>query len=537
MDKSDCSFRQLPFSNLFNTYIENFEALSDFYSINPFDDQEVTNKANSISGYDNRVQVVEALKEFHTELGIQEEQIPQLEKFSNQDSLVFVTGQQLGIYGGPLFTVYKTITTIILARKWEEKLGRPVVPVFWLADEDHDFDEIASVGIPGYEDFNNIRIEQEGKGKPVSDEKFTPALSDLNESLKELLPETDFSEALWTQLTDSFADGKTYVQAFAQLMSAWFSKHGVLFVGSNFKPLKEILKDTIKTSITNRKEIHETLVSQSDAIAQQFHSQVVVGNTNLFYIDDTGARQKMDEVDGVWKVAGMSFSEEKLLQIVEKHPERFSPNVFLRPVMQDKLLPTVGYVAGPGELAYYGQMKMYYEKFEMEMPAIVPRLSITLIESGIERIMEKLPFPMCQYNMRIEDLERAYIEQSDSHDIDRVFTTWAESIKSSSESVLNLIDDIDPTLVKTSAKIISGFENEINKLKGRVFRSLKQQEETQLKRIAKIQSQVFPNGLQERSVSPIYFMNKHGITLWDEVLEYFESDSLNLQKHHIYPLS
>lgn len=536
MDKSDCSFRQLPFSELFNTYIDNFEALSDYYTVNPFDDDALREQAGSIGSYSNRNEVVSALEEYHKELGIFEAQDAQRNKFSNSQSLAFVTGQQLGMYGGPLFTVYKTMTTILLAKKWEQKLNRPVVPVFWLADEDHDFDEIATSGIPGFEALKKIRIEQEGTGKPVADEVLSEALSQFNEMLKAELPETDFSEALWNQLSLAYESGKNFNQAFAQLMSQWFSKHGVLFVGSNFKPFKEILKETIKTSITKRKAIHEMLVSQSEAIAEKYHAQVVVGSTNLFYVDEHGARKKLDVNGDVWKVGGMSFSQEKLLQVVDKHPERFSPNVFLRPVMQDVLLPTIGYVAGPGELAYYGQMKPYYQFFERQMPAIIPRLSITLIESGIERIMEKLPFPMCQYNQRIEDLEKAYIGLSDSHDIDNVFGKWAEEIKTSSEPVLSLIEEVDPTLVKTSGKVISGFENELNKLKGRLIRSIKQQEETQLKRIAKIQSQLFPDGLQERSVSPVFFMNKYGVDLWDHLLEHFEAEELNLRTHHIYPL-
>ena len=112
MDKSDCSFRQLPFSELFNTYIDNFEALSDYYTVNPFDDDALREQAGSIGSYTNRNEVVSALEEYHKELGIFEAQDAQRNKFSNSQSLAFVTGQQLGMYGGPLFTVYKTMTTI-----------------------------------------------------------------------------------------------------------------------------------------------------------------------------------------------------------------------------------------------------------------------------------------------------------------------------------------------------------------------------------------------------------------------------------------
>ena len=132
MEKSTCSFSQLPFSKLFSTYVHDFSRVKDFFNTNPFDELEIINRTSRISGYPIRSQVVHALKLFHQNLGISRHQQKPILKFSNSDALVMVTGQQLGIYGGPLFTIYKTITTILLARKWEKKLKRPVVPVFGL---------------------------------------------------------------------------------------------------------------------------------------------------------------------------------------------------------------------------------------------------------------------------------------------------------------------------------------------------------------------------------------------------------------------
>jgi uncharacterized protein YllA (UPF0747 family) len=181
-------------------------------------------------------------------------------------------------------------------------------------------------------------------------------------------------------------------------------------------------------------------------------------------------------------------------------------------------------------------MKTLYPIFGLEMPVIYPRLSLTLIESGIERIMEKLPFAMCSYNQRIEDLEAAYVEKTNRIDIDQVFKDWVTEIHSSVHTPIVAIKEIDPTLEGTVGKTMAGFENELNKLKGRVFRSVKQQEETQLKRIAKIKAQLFPDGLQERSVSPIYFMNKYGLDIWDNLLQEFEEEDIDVRTHHLLSL-
>lgn len=536
MNKTYCSFQQLPFSNLFNTYINDYSKLDSFYAVNPFDDAAVKAKAIGMKSPHLKNEFVAALSEYHDYLGITDSQKNQLAKFAKEDSIVVVTGQQLGVLGGPLFTVYKTITTILLARKWEKELGKSVVPVFWLADEDHDFEEIASIGIPDYDAFKPIGLTQEGNGHPVSVQEIQQTISDFLGSVKTTLPETDFTQTLFKELESAYVKGKTHVQAFAELMDSWFSKEGLLIVGSNFKPIKELLVDTFLCSISKSEEIFDALNLKSTQLEEEYHRQVNVGDSNLFFIDSEQGRLKLEKSNGDWKAGNLTFSKEKLIALIEENPQNFSPSVFLRPIIQDALLPTLGYVAGPGELAYYGQMKNLYPLFDQEMPVIFPRLSITLIESGIERIMEKLPFEMCSYNQRIEDLEAAYVDHANSKDIEGVFSTWKTAINEIAEKPTDFIKEVDPTLEGTTGKVVAGFENEIDKLKGKVYRSIKQQEQTQLNRIAKIKSQLFPSGLQERSVSPVFFMNKYGQNIWVNILKDFEKNELDLTIHHIVPL-
>ena len=535
MEKSQCSFNQLPFSSLFSTYIYDYPKLSQFFSTNPFDDSDIKQRISRIPAYENRAKVSEALGHYHKHLGISAEQKDALEKFSKSDALAVVTGQQLGVAGGPLYTVFKTITTILLAKEWEEKLERPVVPVFWMADEDHDFEEIAQLGIPGNEDLTQLELKQTGDGYPVSEVKVDESIQSLFEQLQDEFPDTDFSSELFGQLQNVYALGNTHAQAFAQLMNSWFSNYGLLIAGSNFGALKQLCADTFKDSVTSADAIHHSLESQSAALQKDFHRQVVIGATNLFYFDKSG-RTKIDREGDNWTINEMTLSTEDLKIKIDEESESFSPNVFLRPILQDVLLPTIGYVAGPGEIAYYAQMKSYYEQFEMEMPVIFPRISATLLESGIDRIMQKLPFELCSYNQRIEDLESRYIELNSPADLDSLFQNWVAEIKKSSEQPIERISAIDPTLEGSAGKTVSGFENELNKLKGRVFRSLKQQEETQLKRIRKIKAQIFPDGLQERAVNPTYFMNKYGMDIWDQILADFAAQELDLRTHHIIKL-
>ncbi|MTI88759.1 MAG: bacillithiol biosynthesis cysteine-adding enzyme BshC [Balneolaceae bacterium] len=537
MDINGCTFSKLPFSSLFQTYISNFSKLSSLYTYNPLRDADIEKRSKQLKGGTHRTDYITALKDYHTSLGIEEEQDAPLQKLRQDNVLTVVTGQQLGVYGGPLFTVYKTATAILLARKWEEKLNRPVVPVFWMADEDHDFDEIAWTGILGRKDFHKIKLDKEGNNFAVADQLINAEFLSFKEKVKEELFDTDFTEALWSQLQGYYKEGHTHGQAFARLINHWFAKEGVLIAGSNYPAVKELLKAELKHSIEEADPIHQAIEKQSTEVDEGYHQQVTNGDTNLFYVSKEQGRVKIQKDGSGWKAADTNWNHEQLLQAIEDQPHAFSPNVFMRPILQDKLLPTLGYVAGPGEIAYYAQMKKLYHEFDLEMPVIFPRLSITLIESGISRITEKLPFDFSDYSKRIEDLEKEFVEQADTPDLEAVFGKWKQDIQSTTERPSKVINEIDPTLDGTVGKTIAGFSNELDKLKGKVYRSIKQQEVTQIKRIEKIKVNLFPDGgLQERSVSPVYFMNKYGLDIWSKLIDELEEQELDLSTHHLIHL-
>ncbi len=537
MDISGCSFSELSYSTLFTTYLTNYEKLSSFYEFNPLDEADIERRAESLFGARYKDAYINALRSYHEELGISSSQAGQLKKLDKEDALVIVTGQQLGVLGGPMFTIYKIMSAILIARSYEEKLDRPVVPVFWLADEDHDFEEIAWAGITGRKDFTKIHLDEEGSGKPVSDELVTAQIEELKAQVKEELFDTDFSEALWNQINSYYKEGKTHAQAFAGLINEWFADEGLLIAGSNFASVKKLLSKEFSVSISEADAMYESIEKQSSELENEFHRQVMNGDSNLFYISETEGRQKLNREGKGWVAGEKSWAEAELLEDIQKHPEKFSPNVFLRPVIQDVLLPTLGYVAGPGELAYYGQMKDFYHQFGLQMPPIFPRFCGTIIESGISRIVEKLPFSFCEYGKRIEDLESAFIEQTETVDLEQVFGEWKQKLEESAEEPLKVINEIDPTLDGTVGKTVAGFGNELDKLKGRVYRSIKKQEETQLSRIEKIKVNLFPDGgLQERAVSPVYFMNKYGVEIWNELLAKIEKEGLDLTKHHLIEL-
>lgn len=527
MQIKNYSFSKLPLSNLFQTYISDFEKLDSFFETNPFKVDEIKGRTASFSFQGDRERSANILREINRSYEPDEQALTNIDRLAEDHSLAIVTGQQLGILGGPLYTVLKIISTIHLSRELEKELNRPVIPVFWLADEDHDYQEVRSVTIIDGDESQTFSLpDKTGNLPPVAELTFSEELNTLKQHLKETLHDTDFTDTLWSVLDSSFKVGKRFDHAFGDFIARLFSKHGLVLAGSNHPLVKKHTKDCMKSAIEHADEMKEALEKQTKKIRADYHQQVTLYDSNLFYLDPKAGRLKINRNGEGWKTdSGKEWETGELVDAIESGPENFSPNVFLRPILQDLFLPTLGYVAGPGETAYYGQMKSFYNSFNLAMPVIFPRLSATIIEPAIDRILEELPFEIHEYNHRIEDLESGFVDRTKQVDIEAIFSEWKERVKELSASKTESIKNIDPTLEGAAGKATSVYMGELDKLKGKVYRSVKQQEQTQLDRIQKIKAQLFPNGgLQERTIAGIYFMNKYGPDIWDRLLEELDED-------------
>lgn len=521
MQVTNYSFEDLPFSKLFKTYIGNFDAVNDFFEKDPFDYNAVSEKVNEFAFRGNRKQTASILLTLNKKFDVHEAALRNIERLKNDNAIAVVTGQQLGVYGGPLYTVLKTISTIHLAKKLEKEFDRPVVPVFWLADEDHDYEEVRKLTIIEEDEPKTFSLPPKNNHLPtVADLALPDELSELRDRLKESLYNTDFSDELWELLDECFNDDRSFFEAFGLLISGLFSKHGLVLAGSNQPDVKAVTGKYLKTSIQKADTIRNQLEKKSAELAEKYHQQVTLYDSNLFYLDDETGRTKISRNGNSWKTDGrIEWSTAQLIDEIDTHPERFSPNVFLRPILQDVLLPTIGYVAGPGETAYFGQMKSMYRCFDMKMPIIFPRMSATLIEPAIDRIIGELPFEFHEYGKRIEDLESDYVDRTDQHDIEAIFEEWQSSVNELSDTKKEDIAEIDPTLEAAAEKATSIYINELNKLKGKVYRSVKKQDQTQLDRIRRIKANLFPgDALQERTIAAIFYMNKYGVDIWDKLL-------------------
>jgi len=523
VDVKKNSLKSLPFSTLFQHYISGSGSIDNFFETSPKSWSSVLESIDSFEFQGDRSVSVSLLEKFnHAHLDNETTEV-QIKKINNPKCLTVVTGQQVTLYGGPLYSVYKTITAILYARKLEQTTGRPVVPIFWLADEDHDIEEVSTIRIP--DSYSNSEITYSHKdykdAPPASTIQLGSELEKVQHLLVEYLDETDFTAELLEKIRTCYQSDRTFGEAFGDLLMSYFGKHGLLLAGSLNPSAKSHTKEILKKAVKLRKELNLALDDTTYSLIEAgYHDQVQVQPSNLFYLTKTGARIKIQYVNDTWSIPSKKWSSSELLNEVEEHPEQFSPNVFLRPILQDYLLPVVAYVGGPGEIAYYAQMKEFYSCFGFKMPVIVPRFSLTIFESSIDRILDKLPFEWHRYQDRIEDLEKEFVEFTETVDIEKLFGIWRAQIDELSRAKRDEIGNIDPSLKGSVGKAKATYFSELDKLKGKVYRSVKDQEKVQLDRLKRIKNNLFPNGnLQEREVAFIFFMNKYGTDIWDRVID------------------
>lgn len=518
------SFGELPFSALFRAYAAGDERLAPFYHRFPAHDASLKAAVREEWAGD-RTTLIDLLTRFNTPFTPHGAAQANIRRLADPHSRVVVTGQQVTIAGGPAFTAWKALTAIATARSLEAAAGVPVIPVFWLADEDSDLAEITSLGFPTRDGWHTETLTLGSDAAHAA--AFVPVGSDRGrffDALADHLPESDFKGDAMAMLRAAYPDDAiTLVDGFARFLTALFSKHGLVLAGSNHPDIKAVLAEPMSLASERQADIETALRSRSERIDAIHHAQAHVGATLLFEHHPVKGRTRID--------AGGSA----LAADIRRDPWRYSPNVFLRPILQDTLLPTAAYVAGPAEVAYYAQMGDLYPIFGRRMPVILPRWSVTVAEPAIARHLEDMPMPWTSFRGRAEDVERELLAHMALPDVDRCMDTWRRNLADIATKHVEFTRSVDPTLAATAESIVKEQQNALEKLRQKLLKSLKTKEETRLRRAHQIRQGLFPNGaLQEREWALIYPMVRHGVDFYDRALEAL-AESPTDRHHRIFP--
>ena len=522
------------FKPLVVEYAENSDRLADFYEGHFQDDGALVDAAERAARHPrDRSVVVSVLQEQNSAIGEPDENTAaNIDKLGQPDSVAIVTGQQLGLFGGPLYTLYKTITAIQLAQRVSELAGRPAVPVFWLEGEDHDYDEISHVGFfKGNTPFQ-VTLEAEKTGGPVGRLTVGQGVEGVLQELEELLPPTEFRDDLLSTLRRSYAPGHTHRRAFASWMRLLFAGTGLVFVSPDDARLKALAVPLFEGEIRDYKGSLAVLSAQSERLAGPFHVQVTPQPVNLFTIENGGRCAIDPAADGfAIRGTGVVRTAEHLLDQLRADPTAFSPNVAFRPLMQDLLLPTAAYVAGPGEIAYFAQFRTLYQHVGIPMPVVYPRASVLLVENKVQKVLDRYELsPTDLAGDRERLFKRLALESSDV-DIAGGFDAASASVNEAVNALKSLAGSVESTLEKSAESLRAGLAKEIGRFRGRVVKAEKRAHEQIDLQLQKAQANLFPdNAPQERFLSPLYFLNKYGPGF---VGQLFDQLSLDTSEHQI----
>lgn len=538
------NFSDLPAQpNLFLDYLQEFDNVKKFYGKNFRDVEKYFELFEKLTGFDRpqRTAVADIIKQQYSGFRPSKPTQSNLEALYSPKTVAVVTGQQLGLYGGPLYTIYKIITAIKLANYLKEKYDDyHFVPAFWMEGDDHDFDEVRSLSILGKENqavtlSYDDGLEEETNRGPVSRIKFNGNIAALNEAVKENLRPSEFSEPLLEMAASCYAEGKTFARSFRELMFSLFDEYGLVIFDPTDENIKRLLIPVFSKEITGYMNHTGRLVERSAELEEIYHAQVKVKPVNLFFTEDK-ERLLIEPLEEEFRLKGKrkKFTQDELLAQLNEYPGKFSPNVLLRPICQDYLLPTGFYIGGPSEISYFAQITPLYDVFGLNQPFIYPRSSATIVEKGIKDIFQKFELAYQEIFVDEDEIAQRIISNISEVNLDLMFDITLKEFSSTMHQLKLGLENLDKTLGDVSDKTYQKIEQLMGQLKGKASEAGKRRHETTLRQLSKARNAIYPNGnLQERELNFVYFVNKYGM---DIIKWIFNELAVNKFEHQILEL-
>lgn len=500
-----------------------------------------------IDWLDNRKQwvssekVAEVLKNYNEGLGCSPLTLQNIESLK-EGALAVVTGQQAGVFTGALYTVYKAITTIKLAKKLSEEYQRKVVPIFWIASEDHDFQEIhllkhyANGKVNTYpidkkaadviEKYIPENAQREQLKASVGHLKVTPEVFQTVETLLNQAAQNEI-ENLESLLKTTLLENDTLSNWFGRLMMKLFNEYGLVFVDPMLTDLRALEVDLFERALTANKNIIQSLESQKEKVTNLgFKPSIDFDETGLnLFLYLKGERLPLKKSDDQWCVQSqqevVQFTEEELIALMKKEPNRFSTNVVLRPIAQDILFNTIAYVGGPGEIAYYSQLAEVYPNFDLEMPIIYPRENFTVVTDALSEQMSELNVEAeALLICGVEAVRDKVLDLKDDIRIDETFEAYIKMVGEGYDELIAKIETISPEIHEFTDKNKGMILNQVNYLQEKAHRFHRRNHKELLKRLGEVEMQLVPEGgLQERTLSVLQYYGKQGNSFIDYLLK------------------
>jgi bacillithiol biosynthesis cysteine-adding enzyme BshC len=453
-----------------------------------------------------------------------------IEKLKQNNSVVVIGGQQAGILTGPLYSIHKVISIIKLAEQKERQLGIPVIPVFWIAGEDHDFQEVNHVFVPVKEKVDKWTYpEKVHQKKMVSDIHLNKDIClSWVKNLIENFGETEHTNDLLAFAEAQLEKSSTFVDFFANIIMELFKDFGLLIVDSGNRDFRQLQKDFLTKQIVHHEAITFSLLEQQKQIGKKGFPITIEASeqaANLFYYDEKRNERILleynREIDRfVGKSGVISFSMEELVGLVAENPVKLSNNVVTRPLMQEWLFPTIAFIAGPGEIAYWAELKLVFEHFNISMPPIVPRLNITFLDRAVEMDFSELNLKLAAVLSRGTEKERQeFLEAIKDKELEELFSNTKEQLVKQYQLIQAKTEELNHALLPMLKKNENYLLKEISFMEGKLEGAVKLKHDILLRKFARVDLALRPDGFpQERVWNIFYYLNQYGLTFINDLM-------------------
>ncbi|HEX5432051.1 MAG TPA: bacillithiol biosynthesis cysteine-adding enzyme BshC [Bryobacteraceae bacterium] len=495
-------------SRLFADFSYHFDRVARFYRHDPHDPASIPAAVKEIDyPGERRASLVQALRR-------QNGDSDSLRLLAQPGTAAVVTGQQVGLFGGPAYTIYKALTAARLARNLSGR-GIPAVPVFWLASEDHDFPEVATAwGFDGSNRPVRFQVEPpaEAKERPRPVGGIRIVKYPLDELRRSLAGFPDAEETI-AAVEQSYQPGATMAEGFRALLKRIVGRLGLILLDPLDTEIRAISAPLMAEALSAAPDLKARLLERNRELAAAgYHAQVhLEPKTSLFFLLENGERVTL-------RLKDSEFAS------LRGRAAEVSPNALLRPVMQDYLLPTAVYIGGPGELAYFAQSRVIYEMLLGRMPVVLPRSSFTLLDAHAQKLLARYKLTLPEALVHEESLKERFARALVPETVEMAFENAAGEMRASLERLGQEVEGFDPTLAASLSKSRAKALYQIEKVRRKTAREIFRRDARAGEDARALHSLLFPHRhLQERFYSILPFLAKHGFGLVDRLYETVET--------------
>ena len=533
--------RRLPWIRpLVTTYLNDFASVSDLFAGDPNDPAAwQATIARVRRAPRNRAALAALVGRQLERRGAPAEARAAAASLADGATVAVVSGQQAGVFGGPLYTLLKAVTAIQLAARVRAEQATPAVAVFWVDAEDHDWSEIRTAGVLD----EQLALRQltvgtvEGAGtRPIAALAFDAGIDAALADLEAALAPSDFKAEVLAVIRRRFRTGAGVATAFAGFLDDLLGRHGLIVFESGEADAKPLVAGVFEHELEQpglTARLARAAAATMTRLGHEPQVEPADDSVALFYLDHD-ARKPIKNRQTGFTVADEIRPADNLRAEARAHPERFSPSVLLRPVVQDKLFPTICYVAGPSELAYQAQLSDVYRQFGVEQPLLFPRASATLLDSAAARFLERSRLPLEALQAQDEAALNRFLESQLPPALEKTFEDTDRQVAERAALLKSAVVSVDPTLTGAVDTTLDRIRETLKTLQGKIIQAVKRKDDTLRRQFNRTRALAFPGGHpQERGLTVVFFVNRYGLALPDRLIEALP---LETDRHHVLTL-